>query len=502
MSSNDMNFDDSTITQINNNSKYSKDSFDRFGDDLCELLLSYLRVEQKLFYECVSKQWKTLIFNKQQKLSINLFPLKESTAHQNIGYISLSNDNSLKELVKKFAFITELSINTINCQILDIITNNCLHLKKIELNLDHCSHWIEGKNFNLTQFGRNCGQKLEFIQIKQSSEVIKLKELLLFTPNLKKVYINYVNKDFKFYPIKEYSISPFSEEFLQKLQEICFMYSSFDELKTFSDKYHKQIKKIGITFAPVLQSPNDGINNALIELSRFECLESLVLNINNRNYSNYAISSGLKLIADNCKKLNHLEIFMDQNNISGKIFELLKETKALEKLIITINDQNFGPNFSSVEYLKNCKNLKYLKLDFKGFGNDILEDIDLYLPNLTHFLFINPMNVLPEKTLHNLTKLKNLSHIDIDSYSLCDSEVYYFIKNSLNIEKMIFRNINYITRKTINVLIERAIKRPKVQYLLQFKEKFKNTENLELIDYSIAPNLTVKASIGKNFSFS
>jgi hypothetical protein len=67
---------------------------------------------------------------------------------------------------------------------------------------------------------------------------------------------------------------------------------------------------------------------------------------------------------------------------------------------------------------------------------------------------------------------------------------------------MIFRNINYITRKTINVLIERAIKRPKVQYLLQFKEKFKNTENLELIDYSIAPNLTVKASIGKNFSFS
>jgi hypothetical protein len=271
-------------------------------------------------------------------------------------------------------------------------------------------------------------------------------------------------------------------------------------LKTFSDKYHKQIKKIGITFAPVLQSPNDNINNTLIELSRFECLESLVLRIYNRNYfNNNAIDSGFKLIADNCKKLNHLEIFMNRNYFNEKIFELLKETKALEKLIITINDRNFGPNFSSVEYLKNCKNLKYLKLDFKGFGNDILEYIDLYLPNLTHFLFINPMNVLPEKTLNNLTKLKNLSHIDIHSYSLNNSEVYHFIKNCLNIEKMIFRNINYITRKTINVLIERAIKKPKVQYLLQFEEKFKNTDNLELIDYSIAPNLTVKANIGKNF---
>jgi hypothetical protein len=164
--------------------------------------------------------------------------------------------------------------------------------------------------------------------------------------------------------------------------------------------------------------------------------------------------------------------------------------------------QRMNQNYGSGKYLRNCKILKYFELDLNGFCNDILEDIDLYLPNLTHFLFINPMNVLPEKTLHNLTKLKNLSHIDIDSYSLCDSEVYYFIKNSLNIEKMIFRNINYITRKTINVLIERAIKRPKVQYLLQFKEKFKNTENLELTDYSIAPNLTVKANIGKNFSFS
>jgi hypothetical protein len=52
--------------------KFPKDSFDRFSDDLCQLLLSYFSVKQKLLFECVSKQWKILIFNKQQKLSINL----------------------------------------------------------------------------------------------------------------------------------------------------------------------------------------------------------------------------------------------------------------------------------------------------------------------------------------------------------------------------------------------------------------------------------------------
>jgi hypothetical protein len=36
--------------------KYSKNSFYRFGDDLCELLLSYLTLEDKFRFECVSKK--------------------------------------------------------------------------------------------------------------------------------------------------------------------------------------------------------------------------------------------------------------------------------------------------------------------------------------------------------------------------------------------------------------------------------------------------------------
>jgi hypothetical protein len=47
------------------NRMYSKDSFDRFGDDLCQLLLSYLSIEEKISFECVSKQWKELVFDKQ-----------------------------------------------------------------------------------------------------------------------------------------------------------------------------------------------------------------------------------------------------------------------------------------------------------------------------------------------------------------------------------------------------------------------------------------------------
>jgi hypothetical protein len=46
--------------------KNRKESFDyRICDDLCEVLIKYLSFEDKIRFECLSKQFQTLIFNKQ-----------------------------------------------------------------------------------------------------------------------------------------------------------------------------------------------------------------------------------------------------------------------------------------------------------------------------------------------------------------------------------------------------------------------------------------------------
>src|SRR5687768_5613566 len=52
--------------------QYSRDSFDRFGDDLCELLLSHLTIEEKFRYECVAKQFSRLIFNRQRSSTLTV----------------------------------------------------------------------------------------------------------------------------------------------------------------------------------------------------------------------------------------------------------------------------------------------------------------------------------------------------------------------------------------------------------------------------------------------
>src|ERR1700724_630875 len=44
--------------------KALKASFDRFGDDLSELIVSYLTIEDKFRFQCLSKQWRTLGFNR------------------------------------------------------------------------------------------------------------------------------------------------------------------------------------------------------------------------------------------------------------------------------------------------------------------------------------------------------------------------------------------------------------------------------------------------------
>ena len=52
------------------NRKELKDSFERFGDHLSELIVSYLTIEDKFRFQCLSKQWQRIVFNRQSILNI------------------------------------------------------------------------------------------------------------------------------------------------------------------------------------------------------------------------------------------------------------------------------------------------------------------------------------------------------------------------------------------------------------------------------------------------
>lgn len=141
---------------------FDSNSFD-FSDDLCELILSYLSLEDKLKLECVNKQWQRLIYNKIIEFE---YPL-------NSNYFS--NDFNLnkklwisRQLLKKCQLIQYLKLTPVcNTEVLSLVAKNCLSLKKIELSFNNLKP-IHREVLKL--FSQNCGQTLESIKINEFNE--------------------------------------------------------------------------------------------------------------------------------------------------------------------------------------------------------------------------------------------------------------------------------------------------------------------------------------------
>ena len=102
---------------------YRRDSFDdRFCDDLCEEILQYLSLEDKLRLNCVSKQFHRILFKKQYELYIPMRGLEERKIFSNKEYFGFRRvhnyynfeDQSLdsfKALLKKCPNITSIELD-------------------------------------------------------------------------------------------------------------------------------------------------------------------------------------------------------------------------------------------------------------------------------------------------------------------------------------------------------------------------------------------------------
>jgi hypothetical protein len=90
-----------------------------------------------------------------------------------------------------------------------------------------------------------------------------------------------------------------------------------------------------------------------------------------------------------------------------KVFENFGEFNGIEKLCIVLKEIN-NANLGSIGSLKNRKNLIHLKLGIRSLINQNLKNIDLFLPNLKSFKSIYSTPGITDKTIIDLSKLKNI----------------------------------------------------------------------------------------------
>src|ERR1700677_1214256 len=109
-----------------------RQSLDRFGDDLCEVLLSFLSLEDRFRCQCVSKQWQRVVYNTQTEL---LFKCRKL-----VSFSAKINDKTFEWILRKCANITRIECPydgfVINDSKLDSITKYCDHLNAFDVNID------------------------------------------------------------------------------------------------------------------------------------------------------------------------------------------------------------------------------------------------------------------------------------------------------------------------------------------------------------------------------
>jgi hypothetical protein len=119
-------------------------------------------------------------------------------------------------------------------------------------------------------------------------------------------------------------------------------------------------------------------------------------------------------------------------------------------------------------------------------NDNYFQNIDLYLPQL-EYLFINTEDIITDKSLYSLAKLKNLKVIGFDwtrpqlSVPITDKGLNHFINNCQNIESIRFYKKPNISYKTIDALIELALNKPRIKFNHKFRRRY--TENdIQIID--------------------
>ncbi|CAG2168377.1 unnamed protein product [Oppiella nova] len=108
--------------------EFSKDSFDRIGDDLCQLLLSYLPFEEHFRRECLSKQFQRCLH-----ISIKVLTITDTLFAKMRAKCGSSETHILTDILKKCP-----NIQTIDCY---HILNYESYMRPVLSAIDESNSW-------------------------------------------------------------------------------------------------------------------------------------------------------------------------------------------------------------------------------------------------------------------------------------------------------------------------------------------------------------------------
>ena len=397
------------------------------GDDLTELILQYLTFEDKVRLECVSKQWRRLVFNKQ--FVIELLDKRQVQIENTEKCLSNGlqfNGQSIESVLKKCPNISEVIINFgIDSSVLSLIGRYCNRIKSLTYH-DEMPTTI--RNNHTLSFFRMYGHKLEELCLYRKNSPIS-KEFLQFCPNLKNIWL-----------LDNYILMDDNKEFLPKLEKIKSKFATFsvqegpgdyigvdqvNEMKILSDKYSQTMKTLNVELSMITK---EELKTCIEYIARFENLKELSLNLG-FIYDFEPIDDCLSLIGQKCNKLLKLDSSINNVPISEILLDIFSEFKAIQKLKIQLPSDTVLSG--SVECFKHCKQLKHLDINYRELREDFFANIASFVPKL-QLLNIRTKNNFSDSFINLFQTLKNIQNVNL---RLNNGEVmnWYFGKSLIEV---------------------------------------------------------------------
>ena len=391
------NFQNFNLKSVSKNS----DSFDdRFCDDLCEEILQYLPLKDKMRFESVSKQFQRTVYRRNHEF--NLMENERKVIFARNVHVELSDEfkilNSIDSVLKKCPNIMSIDLtdfSSINDQILrqmlQIITKYCNNLNEIKVKSFKSNDCKEFQEFCL-KFGSKLKKIYGFECFNDLNLFPNLRSLDLKTDNSFHIDdIYHVNskrvKELNLIVVegKEYVI----HEVLQKFNEIRHLTLG---LKT---KNQKSVFN-GFKDSPLLKN--------LIELkleTKGEQISDFIINCLKQMEKKFPNLKSIKF----CYGIQ----FVFLKNTSGfeQLMSSLKAFPHLKRLQIRLNfmaDLDFEKNFS-FNYFP--QELTHLRIAFfrQKLNVLFLNDIDIYLPKLQFLSILSPMTTDKEEEVTQMADI-------------------------------------------------------------------------------------------------
>ena len=377
-SQNSHSFSDCSINKFQSKVNYKRDSFDdRFCDDLCEDILQYLPLKDKLRFERVSKQFQRTVFVKQYSIS----PYTDECLIKHAQSENFSKEQYLKTIesvLKKCPNILKVNFNILESSIhIPELNNYEIHENIFQLITKYCNHLIE---FNGRFIDSNEEEFKEFhkkfeLKLTESRQFSYMEYIALF-PNLQSLNLK---TNVHLEQILQLNSSQLKSLYLIINEETENM------VRKVLQKFHK-IRHL------TLSVNTDNQKSALNAFQDSPLLQNLIELKISENGSQRCVSiiKCLKQMAKKCPNLKKIEInyqiFLEEISDFEQLMSSLKAFPHLKRLDINLE---FMSGLGFVSFKCFPQQLTHLSLGFNGkqLNVSILNDIVINLTKLQYFVY-------------------------------------------------------------------------------------------------------------------